>query len=255
MSRNPDFDTLWALAHSSPQLHATSGTHRGGWSRVCRPQAGEILKYQLNYVRRDWRSLGRLVPTLLCEARALREVRKRGFTALPEVRALAGDRRKHPEGPRAILVMSELTDREPVDHLIARFRAGELPQRQWHTLARACGAIIRQLHDAGFAHCSLRAEHMLARPSETAEYGWDIALIDFEHCRRSPRIYSFWRDLRKLARDPACRDLTQSQKLRFYLGYTGEDQLTRRDRFWLRRLAHKLGKKRRRKKKIMVHTA
>lgn len=233
MDSSSQFSKLWALAESSPVIHSTAGTHRGGWSNVCRPRPGQILKYQQGYLRVNRNQRGQRVPTLLREYSIMRRLYEAGFTNLPRPLAMATD-----GDQRAALLMSELEGRATLGEIANRLLVKGAPGISGqHALARTCGETIRDLHRHGIAHCSLRSEHLLICRDSNASHGWNVALIDFEHARKTLRPYAMWRDLRRLAQDPAFRNIRTTLRLRCYLAYRGYTRLTLTDKWLWRVLA------------------
>lgn len=234
------FSSLLALAESSAPIHTTSGTHRGGWSKVCRPEPGIILKYQRGYFRRHWRRPLTGILTLEQEYRALRQLRQRGFGALPEALGyFHGGRGKDRTG---ILLMTELSGRTTLSDYLVRPDPGMDTPAERHAVTRACGRVVAALHAAGFVHASLRAEHVLLQHRQDS--GWQAELIDFEHARRTLRWLAAHRDLRTLAKSinkgKYAANLRLPEYMRFFLAYRGHRRMTTTDRVWWRVLSRSL---------------
>lgn len=139
-----------------------------------------FVKVQKGYYCRTLWSLGRRVPTLLREHRAINALAAMGVP-VPEVIEFTVD------GDEARLVIAGVDDALPLGEAIHRY-----PERAEDILCR-CAAVIRDLHDHGWNHGALYPVHVLVGPAPAHA----ITLIDFEKADRS---WFHGRDLDRLLR-------------------------------------------------------
>ena len=127
------------------------------------------IKVQRDYTCRTWWSLGRRVPTLMREYRALKRLHQAGVP-VPEVLEF------HTEGTQARLVMTGVADAIPLHVALERY-SGSAEQILLH-----CAAVIRNLHAHGWNHGALYPDHILVGPAPAHA----VTLIDVEKADRSP---------------------------------------------------------------------
>ena len=148
------------------------------------------------------------------ELRLAERAAKRGIaTPLP---LAAGERREGKRVAACYLLVPFVAGARDLRHVLAeRLAAGER-----RALARAFGAFVRRMHDAGLDQDDLQPNNFLLGP-RGAE---DLYLIDFERLTIRRRIAPRTRALRlaKLARElPAA---SRSDRARFLLAYHGGDR-------------------------------
>jgi hypothetical protein len=139
-----------------------------------------------------------------------------------------GLQRRHGSYVRGALITEEIQDTVDLANM-AHNNDPRLRHRRWvaHTL-RQIAAITRKLHDAGFAHNDLKWRNLLVDSGDLPT----VYLID---CPSG----GFWHGAflkYRIIKDLACLDkvgkyqLSRSQRLRFYLDYTGHKHLTAKDK-------------------------
>jgi tRNA A-37 threonylcarbamoyl transferase component Bud32 len=123
----------------------------------------------------------------LREARTLEALRP-NFTACPDWVA-AGEL---PDG-QAFLLVRELPGRLDLRRFLQLGGTSSAGRRRF---ARKLGALLASLHEAGFVHGDLYANHVLVDPEAEA-----IGLVDWQRARRqgNPVLSDRWRDLATLA--------------------------------------------------------
>lgn len=208
------FDALWeasAVAVESPNLA------RGGTSQVGVLELGTgagrrryYLKRQRNFNCRTPRHWLRGIPLAEREWRGIRALTQ---AHIPTLEAAAFGRDRRPGDDRALLLTRALDD-----HLDLETWLTHTPERApRERFAAAAGALLGQLHAAGWRHGCLYPKHLfVARDAflHDGAAGPDLAplrLIDLEKCKRIWRRWSGLRDLDTLFRhcpalDPRLRE-------------------------------------------------
>ena len=127
------------------------------------------IKVQTGYTCRTLWSLGRKIPTLMREYRALKRLSAIGVS-VPEVLDF------HAEADNARLVMTGVADAMPINQALETFPA--------HAEDILCHAatLIRNMHAHGWNHGALYPEHILVSPAPDCS----ITLIDVEKADKSP---------------------------------------------------------------------
>ncbi len=127
------------------------------------------IKVQRGYTCRTLWSLGRKIPTLMREYRALQRLHAIGVS-VPEVLEF------HAEGHNARLVMTGVADALPLNEALETFSANA------EDILCHCAAVIRNLHTNGWNHGALYPDHIFV--SKAPEFA--VTLIDVEKADRSP---------------------------------------------------------------------
>lgn len=219
------FDALW-----DARMPAVDEPNRGrgGWSAVYKLKLGGAayyIKRQSDYlIHSAAHPLGE--PTLTREFRNIRRYHRRGIPTLDVAffgqRKVAGER-------RAILLTRALDGWNDLASWLEGWSEVSVARRE--TILRACGELVRQLHQAGQRHGCLYPKHIFLR--EQGER-FDTCLIDLEKTR--PLMFGRGgreRDLDALVRRAGWRDGDVATLLAAYLGCMPD--AARVDR-WRRRL-------------------
>jgi len=127
------------------------------------------IKEQQHYCCRTLWSLGRLIPTLVREHRALLALHRIGVP-VPEILHF------EVEGDSARLVLAGMDDALPLDVALRTF-----PEAAEDILQRLAD-IIRNMHAHGWNHGALYPTHVLVGPAPA----FPISIIDAEKADRSP---------------------------------------------------------------------
>lgn len=127
------------------------------------------IKVQKGYTCRTLWSLGRKIPTLKREYRALKRLQAIGVS-VPEVLEF------HAEGDHARLVMTGVADAMPLDEALSAF-----PDHAEDMLCHAA-TVISNMHAHGWNHGALYPDHIFVGPAPVCS----ITLIDVEKADRSP---------------------------------------------------------------------
>lgn len=127
------------------------------------------IKVQKGYTCRTLWSLGRKIPTLMREYRALRRLAAIGV-CVPEVLEF------HADGDNARLVMAGVADALPLDKALEAY-----PDHAEDILCQ-CATVIRNMHAHGWNHGALYPDHIFVAPKPD----YSITLIDVEKADRSP---------------------------------------------------------------------
>lgn len=126
------------------------------------------IKVQNGYTCRTLWSMGRKIPTLLREYRALKHLQAIGVS-VPEVLEF------HAEGDHARLVMAGVADALPLREALEAF-PGHAEDILCH-----CASVIRNMHAHGWNHGALYPDHIFVGPPPD----YSITLIDVEKADRS----------------------------------------------------------------------
>lgn len=130
--------------------------------------ATAYVKEQKGYCCRALWTLGRRVPTLLREYRALRALTQIG---LPVPQVLEFDR----HGDEARLVIAGVEGALSLSDALRRF------PDQAEDILRRVARVVRQLHQSGWNHGALYPDHILIGPAPHHA----VTLIDMEKCDRA----------------------------------------------------------------------
>lgn len=153
---------------------------------------------------------------------------------IPTARLIAYGIERHFGGfRRGALITEEIRDTVDLSRLALQHDP-RLKNRHWvAAVSRQIADITRRMHDAGFVHNDLKWRNLLVTQGDPTVY-----LID---CPNG----GFWRGpfLRyRILKDLACLDkvakyhLSPSQRLRFFLDYTGHQRLNADDKATIRRI-------------------
>jgi hypothetical protein len=152
-------------------------TGRGGWSSVFRLDLeghGYYLKRQSNYLTRTLHSpFGE--PSFAREFRNIRHYQKLGIPALKA--AFFGERKVDGE-VRAILLTRALDGWDDLDSLLQRW--SDLSAAQHSAILKACGQLVRRLHDVRQVHGCFYPKHIFL---QAIDDGYLAQLIDLEKNR------------------------------------------------------------------------
>lgn len=127
------------------------------------------IKVQKGYTCRTLWSLGRKIPTLTREYRALRRLHAVGVP-VPEVLEF------HADGDHARLVMAGVADALPLHEALEAF-----PDHAEEILCH-CATVVRNMHAHGWNHGALYPDHVFV--GKAPEF--PVTLIDVEKADRSP---------------------------------------------------------------------
>jgi len=128
-----------------------------------------FIKVQKGYTCRTLWSLGRKIPTLMREYRALKRLQAAGVP-VPEVLEF------HKDGDHARLVMAGVAEALPLNEALHKFPDGA------EEILCHCATVIRNMHTHGWNHGALYPDHILVG----AAPGFAVTLIDVEKADRSP---------------------------------------------------------------------
>ncbi len=128
-----------------------------------------FIKVQNGYTCRTLWSLGRKIPTLVREYRALLRLKAAGVS-VPQVLEF------HADGDKARLVMTGVEDALPLHEALEAY-PGSAEQILCH-----CATVIRNMHAHGWNHGALYPDHIFVGPAPECQ----VTLIDVEKADRSP---------------------------------------------------------------------
>ena len=173
------FTDLWQLEAAEVE---PGNVRRGGWSSVVRFEApdgtGFYLKRQENHDYRYWQGGVRRAPTVAREWQAGIDFRAFGIGTAEPV-CLGLDRSG---SSRGLLVTLALDDHQALPEVLQRLpAASEGRQRLWYRLADE----VRLIHQQGYRHNCLYAQHILIREQRGE---WQCAFIDLEKATRTRRL-------------------------------------------------------------------
>ncbi|RJG13188.1 lipopolysaccharide kinase [Pseudomonas cavernicola] len=168
------YDALWAL-----KLEAVDepNAERGGWSCVYRLDLGDAayyLKRQSNYLGRSLKHpFGE--PTF---AREFRNIQRYQQLGIPALRAAFFAQRRVAGEQCALLLTRALDGWQDLEHWLQGW--AERSEAQRMAILRACGGLVRRLHDARQVHGCFYPKHIFLRDN-----GGEFAaqLIDLEKTR------------------------------------------------------------------------
>ncbi|WP_137818629.1 lipopolysaccharide kinase InaA family protein [Pseudomonas sp. 2FG] len=168
------YEALWALTLAAVD---EPNTERGGWSCVYRLELGEAayyLKRQSNYLGRSLRRpFGE--PTFAREFRSIQRYRQLG---IPALRAAFFAQRRVAGEQRALLLTRALDGWQDLEHWLQGWTERSEAQRM--AILRACGELVRRLHDARQMHGCFYPKHIFLRERD-GEFA--AQLIDLEKTR------------------------------------------------------------------------
>ncbi len=177
-----EFEDLWSLQGSEVE---PGNVRRGGWSSVVRFEAADgtafYLKRQENHDYRHWQGGLKRTPTVAREWQVGVDFRASGIgTAEPVCLGVL-----QAESSRGLLVTRALDDFDALPEVLQRLPDNSAPrQALWYQIADE----VRRIHDLGFRHNCLYAQHILIRerqngpdrPENPAAPDWECAFIDLE---------------------------------------------------------------------------
>lgn len=174
------------------------------WARGARRHGAEILLGRRPMVpaRREWRNARRLAAA-----------------GVPIATPVAFGRARGPDGPRTLLAFEEVRGPSLAAWIQERTPgAGPSPRR----IARAVADTVRRLHDAAFAYTDLYAKHLFLE-----SFGTDAPRAVFIDPMRVRRLTPARRvrDLAALAATTREPGVARTDRLRFFLAYSGLDRL------------------------------
>ncbi len=216
------FEALWALELAAVDA---PNTERGGYSSVSRLVLGEAAYYLKRQTNHLTRSLAHPFgePTF---AREFRNIQRYQRLGIPALRAAFFAQRRVAGEQSALLLTRALDGWQDLEHWLQGW--AERGEAQRMAILRACGELVRRLHDAGQVHGCFYPKHIFLREDD----GKFVAqLIDLEKTRsllfgERDRI----RDLEPLLRRASSwSEAEVCQLLRAYVGSGGDVQ-----RWWQR---------------------
>lgn len=145
-----------------------------------------------------------------------------------------GERRKGFVFKAGVLVSAEIPGAVDLAWLVEQ-RPELFANREWFaSLCSALGEPLRRLHDTGFAHNDLNWRNVLL----TLEPSLKVYFFDCPTGRRWPAPFRQFRIRKDLAHldKMGRRHLSRSQRLRFYLGYSGRARLNSQDKALIRKV-------------------
>ena len=107
-------------------------------------------------------------------------------------------------------------------------------------LIEAVGRLVRDFHEKGFNHRDLYLTHVMARPDERSDTGFEIRLIDLQRVQRREEPGERWlvKDITALNYSSPAGAFTRSDRMRFYRAYTGR-KLTKEDKTFIGKVLKK----------------
>lgn len=227
----------WTLDPAYADLSADFGTLASVFAlegeRLTQDLLSEVIRIERNgvryYVKRysgAGKGLRRFVgrPRVKAEWQNLMLFRRWGIPTAPIV--AYGLERRSGAFLRGAMITRELEQTEDLA-LLANTGDARLHDRRWvQDVSLQLARSTRAMHDRGFAHNDLKWRNLLVDPQRR------LYLID---CPTG----AFWRGpflQRRIVKDLACLDkvakyqLTRTQRLRFYLQYSGQQKLDMRDK-------------------------
>ncbi|MEZ4754186.1 MAG: lipopolysaccharide kinase InaA family protein [Bdellovibrionota bacterium] len=158
-----------------------------------------------------------------------KKLRKKGLKVLPSL-AASGEI-KTAKGVGAFALYKELDEYISADHLLSTWgKSPLLTRNRKRILLTALGESLRQLHEAKFVHRALSPKHIFIRFIETTDEispKVDTRIVDLEEGRLKLFFGSAGKqDLIKLSSYTSA--LSSSEKLRFFLAYSGKQRLNKR---------------------------
>lgn len=169
------FEALWAL--KLPQIDEPN-TERGGWSNVCYLTIGNkgyYLKRQTNHLTRSLKApFGK--PTF---AREFRNIQRYQRLGIPAVTAAFFGMRIQGHDKQAILLTHALDGWQDLQSYLLNWQ--RLPTEEQQAIIKACGRLLKQLHDKKILHGCFYPKHIFLKPHED---WFEICLIDLEKTRK-----------------------------------------------------------------------
>lgn len=231
----------WTLDPAYADLSADFGSLERVFAlqgeRLTQDLLSEVIRIERNgvryYVKRysgAGKGLRRLVgrPRVKAEWQNLMLFRRWGIPTAPIV--AYGLERRDGAFWRGAMITRELEQAEDLA-LLANTADARLRDRRWvQDVSLQLARLTRAMHDRGFAHNDLKWRNLLVDPQRR------LYLID---CPTG----AFWRGpflQRRIVKDLACLDkvakyqLTRTQRLRFYLQYSGHQKLDIQDKVRVR---------------------
>lgn len=235
-SRLDSFSALWDVSASSI---GEVNRARGGWSSAAQLRIGGaesvdcILKRQQNFPARTLLHPIKGLPTLAREFRNLRRARRAG---LPVADPLYFSWRRNGQDMQAILVLRLLSDYHGLNELFGARHPDDLTPEavtRRQRIVRAAGELVRRCHRAGICHNCLYPKHLMAQSQGDGSIS--VTLLDLEKARW-PLVPALARrrDLDSLLR--RSRQFSNSERLRFWLAYRGEQSLSPASKRALKRM-------------------
>lgn len=170
-----NFDALWSL--KLPQVDEPNH-ERGGWSSVSYLTIGTkgyYLKRQSNHLTRSLTApFGE--PTFAREFRNITHYQQLGIPAVTA--AFFGERTKGSE-KQAILLTHALEGWQDLDSYLSQWQA--LTQQTQKAIIKACGLLLKQLHDKKILHGCFYPKHIFLKPHDD---WFETCLIDLEKTRK-----------------------------------------------------------------------
>lgn len=230
------FDFFWQL---NAPLFEPPNTCRGGWSGVSQIQLQlnnekipVFIKRQRKHRIRYWRHLLKGIPTFEREYRNIKHLRA---LDIPTLEPVFFAKRKD----KAILITKALSDYQSLDEL--DYSQLSFPQRS--ALICSIAKVIAKLHAHHLQHNCLYPKHIFVK--QLKNKSWDVRLIDLEKLRHKLfKRQALSRDLSCLSRH-APDNWSQTDHLRFFKAYLGQNRLTPAARILWQQIALKVARKRR----------
>lgn len=224
-----EFDDLWSLQASEVE---PGNVRRGGWSSVVRFTAADgtafYLKRQENHDYRHWQGGLKRTPTVAREWQVGVAFRASGIgTAEPVCLGVA-----QAESSRGLLVTRALDDFDALPEVL-QILPNNSASRQalWYQIADE----VLRIHELGFRHNCLYAQHILLRPRKNGPgcaenfdaTEWECAFIDLEKAIRTRRRHrAVIADLSAL--DRHTEDMSQRDRQWFWDRYFASVSLPER---------------------------
>ncbi len=138
---------------------------------------------------------------------------------------------------RSFLMSEEIRDAQSLERRLPPCFAGPATPASLHArrdFIRRFAAFVRRFHETGYCHRDLYLSHVFC--STTGEF----SLIDLARASRPLRRRRFrMKDLAQLHYSAPAQDVARTDRLRFYLAYTGRRRLGPQDKAFIRKVADK----------------
>ena len=153
---------------------------------------------------------------------------------LPVARPVAvAERRRCGFPVESIVATEEVPDARSVLLIWCECGANAVRRR----LVRAVGKFVRSVHDRGLYHDDLAAAHILARPREGTEGGWDFTLIDLMNSSVGiVGSYARAKNLYQIMRSLSRQGMGRGGRFRMLKAYLGSGTGDRELRKWWKRI-------------------
>ncbi len=153
-----------------------------------------------------------------------------------------GERTRTASKEESFLLTEALDDFLQLEAMVEELR----PPLTWvqvlskRNLIEAVGRLVKAFHEKGFNHRDLYLTHVMARPDDSSETGFEIRLIDLQRVQHRNEPGERWlvKDITALNYSSPEWAFTRTDRMRFYRAYTGRS-LTKEDKAFIGKVLKK----------------